>query len=125
MKALLAVPAVVKRLGVPDKDVQLALRDEDKLHQLVGTPRFAEQLTHVNLVDVVADHPWLLTKIGIDPKLITGLLAMRPPELSDRLSFSFTLPKEAHDLRLRDVRVEKNGIVATVFSTGLTVGKGS
>ncbi|MEU9191805.1 LmeA family phospholipid-binding protein [Streptomyces hundungensis] len=125
VKALLSVPAVVKRLGLPDKDVQVALRDEEKLHELAGTPRFAEQLTHVNLVDVVADHPWLLSRIGIDPKLIAGLLALRPPELSDRLSFSFTLPKEAHDLRLRDVRVEKNGIVATVSGTGLKVGKGT
>ncbi|MFE9555462.1 DUF2993 domain-containing protein [Streptomyces sp. NPDC006703] len=124
MKAMLSVPAVVKRLGVPDKDVELALRSDEKLHQLVGTPRFVEQLMRVNLVDVVADHPWLLSKIGIDPKLITGLLAMRPPELSDRLSFSFTLPKEAQDLRLRGVRVEKNGVVATVSGTELAVGKG-
>ncbi|MFI6688959.1 DUF2993 domain-containing protein [Streptomyces sp. NPDC050485] len=124
VKALLSLPAVVKRLGVPDKDVELALRNDEKLHQLVGTPRFVEQLMRVNLVDVVADHPWLLSKIGIDPKLITGLLAMRPPELSDRLSFSFTLPKEAQDLRLRGVRVEKNGIVATVSGTDLAVGKG-
>ena len=124
MKAMLSVPAVVKRLGVPDKDVELALRSDEKLRQLVGTPRFVEQLMRVNLVDVVADHPWLLSKIGIDPKLITGLLAMRPPELSDRLSFSSTLPKEAQDLRLRGVRVEKNGVVATVSGTELAVGKG-
>ncbi|MFE4861947.1 LmeA family phospholipid-binding protein [Streptomyces sp. NPDC056670] len=123
-KAMLAVPAVVKRLGVPDKDVSLALHNEEKLHELVGTPRFAEQLTHVNLVDVVVDHPWLLSKVGIDPKLLAGLLAMRPPELSDRLSFSFTLPKQARDLHLRGVRVEKNGIVATASGTGLTIGKG-
>ncbi|MFE3182174.1 DUF2993 domain-containing protein [Streptomyces violascens] len=124
VKALLSVPAVVKRLGVPDKDVELALKNEAKLHELVGTPRFIDQLMQVNLVDVVADHPWLLSKVGIDPKLITGLIAMRPPELSDRLSFSFTLPKEAKDLQLRGVRVEKDGVVATVSGTGLAVGKG-
>ncbi|GAA2438482.1 hypothetical protein GCM10010388_28950 [Streptomyces mauvecolor] len=124
VKALLSVPAVVKRLGVPDKDVELALKNEAKLHELVGTPRFIDQLMRVNLVDVVADHPWLLSKVGIDPKLITGLIAMRPPELSDRLSFSFTLPKEARDLQLRGVHVEKNGIVATVSGMGLAVGKG-
>ena len=84
---------------------------------------FIDQMMRVNLVDVVADHPWLFRKIGIDPKLITGLLAMRPPELSDRLSFSFTLPKEAKDLQLRGVRVEKNGIVATVSGSRLAVGK--
>ncbi|MGW2858474.1 LmeA family phospholipid-binding protein [Streptomyces sp. NPDC001205] len=123
VKALLAVPAVVQRLGVPQQDVDLALRNEAKLHTLVGTPRFLDQLMHVNLVDVVVDHPWLLSKVGIDPKLITGLIAMRPPELSDRLSFSFTLPKEAQDLRLRGVRVEKDGVVATVSGRKLAVGK--
>lgn len=122
VKALLSVPAVVRRLGVPEKDVRAALRSDEKLHELVGTPQFVEQLTRVNLVDVVADHPWLLSKIGIDPKLITGLLAMRPPELSDRLSFSFTLPREARELRIRDVRVEERGIVATV--SGVEVGVG-
>ncbi|MEU1073372.1 MULTISPECIES: DUF2993 domain-containing protein [unclassified Streptomyces] len=124
VKALLSVPAVVERLGVPKEDVAAALRSEEKLHELTGTPRFAEQLTQVNLVDVVADHPWLLSKIGIDPKLVTGLLAMRPPELSDRLSFSYTLPREARMLRVRDVRVEKDGVVATVSGVELAVGKG-
>ncbi|MET9365715.1 DUF2993 domain-containing protein [Streptomyces sp. NPDC006632] len=124
VKALLSVPAVVKRLGVPQSDIDAALRNETKLHELVGTPRFVDQLMRVNLVDVVVDHPWLLSKVGIDPKLVAGLLQMRPPELSDSLSFSFTLPKEAQDLRLRGVRVEKDGIVATVSGTDLTVGKG-
>lgn len=123
VKALLSVPAVVRRLGVPEKDVRAALRSDEKLHELVGTPQFVEQLTRVNLVDVVADHPWLLSKIGIDPKLITGLLAMRPPELSDRLSFSFTLPREARELRIRDVRVEERGIVATVSGVEVGVGR--
>ncbi|MFI1100834.1 DUF2993 domain-containing protein [Streptomyces melanogenes] len=124
VKALLSVPAVVKRLGVSQRDVDSALRSDRKLHELVGTPRFVEQLTRVNLVDVVADHPWLLSKIGIDPKLVTGLLAMRPPELSDRLSFSFTLPKEARQLQLRDVRVEKDGVTATVSGVEVGVGEG-
>ncbi|WP_406346720.1 DUF2993 domain-containing protein [Streptomyces sp. NBC_00648] len=123
VKALLSVPAVVRRLGVPEKDVRAALRSDKKLHELVGTPQFVEQLTRVNLVDVVADHPWLLSKIGIDPKLITGLLAMRPPELSDRLSFSFTLPSQARELRIRDVRVEERGVVATVSGVEVGVGR--
>ncbi|WP_371648463.1 MULTISPECIES: DUF2993 domain-containing protein [unclassified Streptomyces] len=123
VKALLSVPAVVRRLGVPEKDVRAALRSDKKLHELVGTPQFVEQLTRVNLVDVVADHPWLLSKIGIDPKLITGLLAMRPPELSDRLSFSFTLPSQAQELRIRDVRVEERGVVATVSGVEVGVGR--
>ncbi|WP_344080801.1 DUF2993 domain-containing protein [Streptomyces crystallinus] len=124
VKALLSAPAVVRRLGVPQQDVRAALRSDAKLHELVGTPRFVEQLTQVNLVDVVADHPWLLSKIGVDPKLITGLLAMRPPELSDRLSFSFTLPSQARELRVRGVRVEERGVVARVSGVEVGVGKG-
>ncbi|MFI1170943.1 DUF2993 domain-containing protein [Streptomyces melanogenes] len=123
VKALLSVPAVVRRLGVPEKDVRAALRSDEKLHELVGTPRFVERLTRVNLVDVVTDHPWLLSRIGIDPKLITGLLAMRPPELSDRLSFSFTLPSQARELQIRDVRVEERGVVATVSGVEVGVGR--
>lgn len=123
VKELLSVPAVVRRLGVPQPAVDAALRDEAKLHELVGTPMFLEQMMRVNLVDVVVDHPWLLSKIGIDPKLITGLLQMRPPELSDRLTFSFTLPKEARDLHLRGVRVDRGGVVATVSGSRLAVGK--
>ncbi|MFC0844789.1 DUF2993 domain-containing protein [Streptomyces noboritoensis] len=123
VKALLSVPAVVRRLGVPEKDVRAALRSDEKLHELVGTPQFVERLTRVNLVDVVTDHPWLLSRIGIDPKLITGLLAMRPPELSDRLSFSFTLPSQARELQIRDVRVEERGVVATVSGVEVGVGR--
>ncbi|MFD9790262.1 DUF2993 domain-containing protein [Streptomyces sp. NPDC059070] len=124
VKSLLSVPAVVKRLGVPQQDVDLALRNETKLHELTGSPRFVDRLMGVNLVDVVVDHPWLLSRIGIDPKLITGLIALRPPELSDRLSFSFTLPREARALRVRDVRVEEKGVVATVSGVEVGVGKG-
>lgn len=123
VKALLSVPAVVKRLGIPEEAVEAALRNDEKLHDVAGTPRFVEQLMRVDLVDVVVDHPWLLSKIGIDPKLLTGLLHVRPPELADPLSFSFTLPKEARELQLRGVRVEKNGIVATVSGMELAVGK--
>ncbi|WP_078870985.1 DUF2993 domain-containing protein [Streptomyces caatingaensis] len=123
VKALLSVPAVVKRLGVPESVVETALRDEEKLHELVGTPRFVERLTRVNLVDAVVEHPALLSRIGVDPKLITGLMHVRPPELAEPLSFSFTLPDEARELHLRDVRVEEDGIVATVSGTELAVGK--
>ncbi|MEU3751820.1 DUF2993 domain-containing protein [Streptomyces olivoreticuli] len=123
VKAMLSVPAVVDRLGVPREAVAEALEDDEKLHRMTGAPRFVEQLTHVNLVDVVADHPWLLSKIGIDPKLINGLIHMRPPELSDRLSFSFSLPKEVRELQLRGVQVGKDGIRVSLSGLGLAVGR--
>ncbi|WP_338931879.1 DUF2993 domain-containing protein [Streptomyces netropsis] len=123
-KALLSVPAVAERLGVSKQAVAIALRDEDRLREITGAPRFVERLMRVNLVDVVVDHPWLLKRIGIDPKLVTALMGLRPPELSDRLSLSFQLPKQARDLHLRHVTVERDGIRADLTGAELPVGKG-
>ncbi|WP_370420641.1 DUF2993 domain-containing protein [Streptomyces sp. QH1-20] len=123
-KALLSVPAVAERLGVPKEAAALALRDEDRLREITGAPRFVERLMRVNLVDVVVDHPWLLKRIGIDPKLVTALMGLRPPELSDRLSLSFQLPKQAKDLHLRHVTVERDGIRADLTGVELPIGKG-
>ncbi|MEN8652510.1 DUF2993 domain-containing protein [Streptomyces sp. 21So2-11] len=123
IKAMLAVPAVVDRLGVPKARVDQALRSEKELSRLTGSPRFVEQLMKVNLVDVVMENPWLLKKVGIDPKLVAALLSLRPPELSEQLSLSFRLPKTPGDLRLRDITVESEGIRADLAGTGLTFGK--
>ncbi|MFJ4876305.1 DUF2993 domain-containing protein [Streptomyces sp. NPDC088745] len=122
IKSLLAVPAVVHRLGVPQEWVSKALRSEEELHRLTGSPTFVRQLMKLNLVDLVVDHPWLLKKVGIDPKTISSLLAMRPPELSEKLSLSFRLPKTPGELRLRDIKVEREGIRADLNGTGLTFG---
>ncbi|GGX92885.1 hypothetical protein GCM10010324_43500 [Streptomyces hiroshimensis] len=122
-KALFSVPALAERLGVSPQDAAAALRNEEKLHRLTGAPRFVERLMHVNLIDAAMDNPWLLKKLGIDPKLIGSVIRMRPPELSDRLSFAFSLPKEARELQLRDVRVEKDGIRATLKGMELPVGR--
>ncbi|MFI5805911.1 DUF2993 domain-containing protein [Streptomyces sp. NPDC051561] len=122
VKELLAVPAVVDRLGIPENWVRKALSSEEELHRLTGSPKFVKQLMQLNLVDVVIDHPWLLEKVGIDPKMIASLLAMRPPELSEKLSMSFRLPKTPGELRLREVKVEPEGIRADLAGTGLTFG---
>lgn len=124
-KALLSVPSLAARLGVGPDEVAAALRSEDRLHELTGAPRFVERLTKVNLVDAVADHPWVLRKIGVDPEMIAGLMALRPPELTDRLSFSFRLPKQAKDLKLRAVTVDRDGIRAELGGVALPVGKAS
>lgn len=121
-KAMLAVPAIVDRLGVPKEQVRRALRSEEELHRLTGAPKFVERLMKVNLVDVVIAHPQLLEKAGIDPALVKGLLAVRPPELSERLSLSFELPDSLSELRLRDITVERDGIRARVAGSGLSVG---
>lgn len=124
VKELFALPAVVKRLGIAQEQIDRALGSEKELNRLTGSPRFLQQLMKVNLVDLVVEHPWLLEKAGIDPHLIGSLLKLRPPELSDRLSLSFKLPKTASgDIRLRDIQVERDGIRADLTGSGLTFGR--
>ncbi|MEE1752128.1 DUF2993 domain-containing protein [Streptomyces sp. SP18CS02] len=122
-KALLSLPSIAQRLGLPASRIDLALRSEEELSRLTGSPLFLRQLMKVNLVDLVIDHPWLLEKAGIDPETVGALLKLRPPELSDRLALSFRLPSTAGDVRLRDVVVEPSGIRADLTGTGLTFGQ--
>ncbi|WP_234440400.1 DUF2993 domain-containing protein [Streptomyces rimosus] len=122
VKAMLGVPAIAERLGIPQQAIDEALRSEEKLHELTGAPRFIEQLMQVNLVDVVVDHPWLLQKVGIDPKILGALSGLTKPQLADRLSLSFRLPKTPGDVRLRDISVERDGIRVKFSGAGLPIG---
>ncbi|KOV60830.1 DUF2993 domain-containing protein [Streptomyces sp. MMG1121] len=123
IKSMLTVPAIVHRLGVPDSVVSAALHDEDKLHQLTGAPRFLRDLTRINLVDVALAHPSLLKRLGLDPSLLTTLTKVTRPQIADRFSFAFQLPKPpGGTLRLQRVTVDKDGIRAEVSGTGLLLG---
>lgn len=123
-RALLAVPSVVRRLGVPDSAVRQALRDDAKLSELTGTPRFAHRAMRLNLIDLALDHPELLKRLGFDPALLDTLPHLTRPVLADRLSLGFRLPKPPRgDLRLRDVRVAKDGIKVRIEGSGLAVGR--
>ncbi|MFC5722846.1 DUF2993 domain-containing protein [Streptomyces gamaensis] len=123
VKALFSVPALAARLGVTPDEVAIALREDERLHEIAGTPRFVESLTRINLVDVVAGHPWLLQKIGIDPAVVTGLSRLRPPTVTDGLTLSYTLPAEARKLGLRldGVKVGDDGVQADVTADDLPV----
>ncbi|WP_310729323.1 DUF2993 domain-containing protein [Streptomyces sp. N2A] len=121
-KAMLSIPAIAERIGIPKQYLDEALRSDDKLHQLTGSPRFVHQLMKVNLVDVVVDHPWLLQKVGIDPKILGALSGLTKPQLADRLSLSFQLPKTPGDVRLRNISVERDGIRAELSGTNLPFG---
>ncbi|MEV6841531.1 DUF2993 domain-containing protein, partial [Streptomyces sp. NPDC051133] len=124
IKALLAMPEIVRRLGVPDDGVRLALRDEDKLHELTGAPRFLHDLTRVNLVDTALAYPKVLKRLGLDPSLLNALTKLTHPQIADRFSFSFKLPKpSAGTLRLQRVSVGKDGIHADIRGTGLLLGR--
>ncbi|MFE6173068.1 DUF2993 domain-containing protein [Streptomyces sp. NPDC056464] len=123
-KALLSIPSVVRRLGVPDHVVREALRNESKLTDLIGTPRFVRQAMRLNLIDLALDHPRLLSLLGFDPALLDALPRLTRPVLVDRLSLAFRLPEPpSGQLRLRDVRVEKDGIRVRLEGSDLAVGR--
>ncbi|MEW1752115.1 DUF2993 domain-containing protein [Streptomyces angustmyceticus] len=122
VKAMLSIPAIVDRIGIPEAAIQDAMNSEEKLHELTGSPRFIQKLMKVNLVDVVADHPWLLQKVGIDPKILGTLTGLTKPQLADQLSLSFQLPKTPGDVRLRHISVERDGIRAELSGKDLPFG---
>ncbi|KUJ65384.1 hypothetical protein ACZ90_49165 [Streptomyces albus subsp. albus] len=121
-KAMLSVPSLAKRLGVPRRAVDEALKDDDRLHEITDSPRFVHQLTRVNLVDLVTAHPWLLDRIGVDSKVAGALTRLKPPELAEKLALSFRLPKQASDLWLRNITVERDGIRADLSGVDVVVG---
>ncbi|MGW3150568.1 LmeA family phospholipid-binding protein [Streptomyces sp. NPDC001177] len=124
IRALLAVPEIVHRLGVPDDAVRAALHDEDELHRLTGAPRFLRKLTGVNLVDAALAHPRLLERLGLDRSLFTALTKLTRPQIAGRFSFAFQLPKPpAGALHLQSVTVAKDGIRADVSGTGLLLSR--
>ncbi|MEW2620448.1 DUF2993 domain-containing protein [Streptomyces sp. NPDC048106] len=124
VKALLGVPELVHRLGVPDGTVRAALHDEDRLHRLTGAPYFLHRLTGVNLADVALAHPEVLERLGVDPSLLTALTKLTRPQIADRFAFAFRIPEPPSGaLRLRRVAVDRDGVHVYVSGTGLLVGK--
>ncbi|WP_405615817.1 DUF2993 domain-containing protein [Streptomyces sp. NBC_00076] len=122
-KALLAVPSVVRALGVPDSDVREAQRSDSALSRLTGRPAFVQQAMRLNLVDLALEQPELLDRLGFDPALMDALPRLTRPVLADQLSLGFELPKpEQGQLRLRDVRVREDGIQVRIEGSGVSVG---
>lgn len=124
-KALLSVPSIVDRLGVPDSVVSGALQSDAKLNELVGSPRFVNDVMGLNLIDVAMGHPELLKKLGLDPALLKGLSELTRPVLADRLTLAFRLPKlpGSGNVWLQDVSVRKDGIRVQLIGAGLGIGK--
>ncbi|MFD4634638.1 DUF2993 domain-containing protein [Streptomyces sp. NPDC058284] len=123
-KALLSVPAIVKRLGVPDDVVRGALKSDAKLNELTGSPKFVNDVMGLNLIDVAMGHPELLKKLGLDPALLKGLAGLTRPVLADRLTLAFQLPKlpGTGTMALQDVKVEKEGIRVRIAGAGIGIG---
>ncbi|MEU5199382.1 DUF2993 domain-containing protein [Streptomyces scabiei] len=122
-KALLSVPAIAKRLGLSDEAARAVLGDDGELAELTGSPGFAREARNLNLVDLALDHPAVLRALGLDPGLLDALSRLTRPVLADRLSLSFALPEpERGSMRLRDVRVEEDGIRVRLSGSELAVG---
>ncbi|GCB48067.1 hypothetical protein SNL152K_5390 [Streptomyces sp. NL15-2K] len=122
-RALLAVPSVVQRMGVPEATVREALNNDDRLAELTGTPRFVHQAMRVNLLDLALAHPEVLDRLGFDTPLLDSLSRLTRPVLADQLNLGFQLPEPPEgELRLRDVRVEEDGIKVRLVGEGLAFG---
>ncbi|MFK4185641.1 LmeA family phospholipid-binding protein [Streptomyces sparsogenes] len=121
-RALLAVPSVARQLGVAPEDTGPAMRDDERLSRITERPGFKEKLMRANLVDLVADRPEALERVGVDPVLARALVRLRAQDLSERVAFSFQLPKQVKGLRLRNITVERDGIRADLTGSGLAVG---
>jgi hypothetical protein len=77
----------------------------------------------LNLLDLALAHPELLDRLGLDPALLGALSRLTRPVLADRLALGFRLPEPpSGQLRLRDVRVARDGIRVRVEGSGLAVG---
>jgi hypothetical protein len=122
-RAVLAVPSVVGALGVPAATVREAQRSDTALARLTGRPEFVRQALRLNLLDLALAHPELLDRLGLDPALLGALSRLTRPVLADRLALGFRLPEPpSGELRLRDVRVARDGIRVRVEGSGLAVG---
>lgn len=122
-RALLSLPTMAQRLGVPDTVIRETLSDDGKLADLTGSPRFARQAAGLNLLDLARDNPDVLRRLGLDPALLDALTRLTRPALADRLSLAFDLPAPKRgELRLRDVRVEEQGIRVRVTGENLSTG---
>ena len=84
-KALLSVPAIVRRLGMSDATAREALADEGKLAEVTGSPSFARQARGLNLIDLALDNPAVLRDLGLDADLLDALSRLTRPVLADRL----------------------------------------
>ncbi|MCD9591878.1 DUF2993 domain-containing protein [Streptomyces sp. 8ZJF_21] len=122
-RALLAIPSVAEKLGVPPAEAGQALNDGQKLDRITGSPRFVPALLAVNLVRAANDHPDLARKLGIDPMVAAALTRLKVPELTDKLELSFQLPKKAKGIRLANIGVSPEGIRADLVGAELNFGK--
>ncbi|QKV93449.1 DUF2993 domain-containing protein [Streptomyces sp. NA02950] len=123
-KALLTVGSVARQLGVePESAGRSVPGGDERVDRITTSPKFVPALMKVNFVDLVAEHPQLVKRLGINPAVASALTKLKVPELSEKLSLSFQLPKKAKGVHIQNIRVRPDGIVADLVGTELHLGK--
>ncbi len=123
VRALLEVPSVAERLGIAPEPAGRARQDDQQLNKITKSPKFVPSLTNINLVDAANQNPELIKKLGIDPTVAAALTKYKLPELSEKLSLSFQLPEKAKGIKIQNIGVEPDGIVADLTGTQMGFGK--
>ncbi|NBE53687.1 LmeA family phospholipid-binding protein [Streptomyces sp. YC537] len=97
--------------------------DERELQRATGQRTRPDQLLKGRALDALVEHPALLEPTGIDPSLIEGLRKVQEPKVAEAMEFSARLPDDMPvDLRLRDLRVTKDGVLAELSGKEVAVG---
>ncbi len=122
-KALLTVGSVARQLGVEPESAGRSLPENERVERITKSPKFIPALMKVNFVDLVAEHPQLVKKLGINPAVASALTKLKVPELSEKLSLSFQMPKKAKGIHIQNIHVKPEGIVADLVGTELHLGK--
>ncbi|MFM9370562.1 DUF2993 domain-containing protein [Streptomyces sp. Da 82-17] len=96
--------------------------DEGELQEAAGKRTRADQLLKGRALDALVEHPSLLKPTGIDPALIAGLRKVQEPKVAETMEFSARLPDDMPvDLRLRDLSVTKDGVLAKLSGEDVAV----
>ncbi|MDQ8705236.1 DUF2993 domain-containing protein [Streptomyces sp. LHD-70] len=97
--------------------------DEGALREATGRPTRADQLLKGRALDALVEHPSLLEPTGIDPALVAGLRKVREPKVAEAMEFDARLPDDLPvDLRLRELSVAEDGVVAKLSGRDVLVG---
>lgn len=97
--------------------------DERELQEATGRPTRPDQLLKGRALDALVEHPSLLEPTGIDPSLIKALRKVQEPKVAEAMEFSARLPDDMPvDLRLRDLTVTREGVLAELRGEEVSVG---
>lgn len=108
------------RLGVAPSIADQAQNSDRIAERVIGQRDFTAKAMKLDLVDLAAQHPDVLRRLGLDPSLAKQVGRLTKPDIASRLAFSFQLPKETPpSVRVDRVAVGSDGIHATLSARDL------